>query len=210
MRLYLARHGETESNNKKIIQGQADTKLNEVGKQQAKNLARVLKDKKIEKIYSSDLSRARETAEIINGELNVELVLTKKLRELDMGNWEGKSFLELQKIPDFKKWVTAPTTFDDVRGGETLLELRNRIVGFLSEIKNEKEENILIVSHGIALTTFILSILDSPMDNIWKLRVNNASLSIVKYLETFDTWVVEKFNDFNHNIEYFERDVYNF
>jgi broad specificity phosphatase PhoE len=210
MRLYLARHGETESNNKKIIQGQADTQLNSIGKQQAKNLARVLKDKNIEKIYSSDLSRARETAEIINRDLNVELILTKKLRELDMGNWEGKSFIELQKISNFSNWVTAPTTFDSIRGGETLQDLKNRITNFLIEIKKEKEENILVVSHGIALTTFILSILNSSMDNIWRLRVNNASLSIVKYLKTFDTWVVEKFNDFNHNAEYFERDVYNF
>ncbi len=209
MRLFLVRHGETHSNNKKIIQGQADTKLNEIGRKQAKNVARALKDIRFEKIYSSDLSRAKETAEIINTYLGTKLILTPELRELDMGNWEGKSFAQLQQSIDFVKWVKAPTELDSIRGGETLLQLKTRIERFLEKMRHEKG-NVLVVTHGIALTTFILSILNSSMDNIWRVKVNNASISIIKYLDSFGTWSIEKFNDFNHNIEYFERDVYNF
>jgi broad specificity phosphatase PhoE len=209
MKLYLARHGETHSNNKKIIQGQADTELNDVGMQQARNLASILKDENIEKIYSSDLKRAKKTAEIINEQLKVQLITTEMLRELDMGNWEGKPISEIQKIADFEKWMVCPTQLDEIRGGERLIDLKQRIEKFMKDIKNE-EGNILIVTHGIALTTFILNILNASMDNIWKLRVNNASLSIVRYLKDFDSWIIEKFNDYNHNIDYFSRDVYNF
>ncbi len=209
MKLYLVRHGETQSNSQKIIQGQANTNLNDIGRQQARNLASVLKKENITKIYSSDLSRAKETAEIINEQLKVEMTLTSQLRELDMGNWEGKSFLEIQKIPHFEYWMLQPTKLDEVRGGEKLTDLRNRIEDFMQSTKNESG-NILIVTHGIALTTFILSVLNSSMDNIWKVMVNNASLSVIRYLDKFDSWVIEKFNDFNHNIEYFSRDVYNF
>ena len=209
MKLYLVRHGETQSNSEKIIQGQADTNLNNIGRQQARNLASVLKKENITKIYSSDLSRAKETAEIINEQLKVEMFLTSQLRELDMGNWEGKSFLEIQKTPHFEYWMLKPTKLDEVRGGEKLIDLRNRIEKFMLNVKNENG-NILVVTHGIALTTFILSVLNSSMDNIWKVMVNNASLSVIRYLDKFDSWVIEKFNDFNHNIEYFSRDVYNF
>ena len=209
MRVYLVRHGETHSNNKRIIQGQANTELNDIGIQQAKNLASILKDKKIKKIYSSDLKRAKKTAEIINEQLKVQLITTELLRELDMGNWEGKPISEIQKITDFEKWMVYPTQLDETRGGERLIDLRYRIEKFMNSVKNE-EDDVLIVTHGIALTTFILSILNASMDNIWKLRVNNASLSIIRYLKDFDSWIIEKFNDYNHNIEYFSRDVYNF
>ena len=87
--IYFVRHGQTNWNIEHKIQGQSDIPLNEMGKKQAELIAPQLKDLKIERIISSDLSRALETAQIINTHLKLQITLDTRLREFKYGQIEG-------------------------------------------------------------------------------------------------------------------------
>jgi len=106
MSIYIVRHGETDWNREGIYQGHTDTPLNEDGRKTAERLGHTLSKIKISCIYSSDLLRARETAEIINRFLNVPVCYTQDLRELNFGDWTGISIWEMEeKDPElFRRW----------------------------------------------------------------------------------------------------------
>lgn len=98
MRLYLIRHGQTDWNLAHRIQGRKDIPLNETGRQQARLLAEGMKNRPAEKIFTSQMLRARETAEILANSQNVSLYLVKGLEEINYGEWEGMTWEEIQKI----------------------------------------------------------------------------------------------------------------
>ena len=87
--IYLIRHGQTNWNAERKIQGQTDIPLNQIGQQQAKDVSEEISKLKIDKIFSSDLLRARETAEIINEKIGAKIEYDKRLREVNYGNYEG-------------------------------------------------------------------------------------------------------------------------
>ena len=87
--IYLIRHGQTDWNLEKKTQGHTDISLNENGKEQAKLVSRIISNYKIDKIYSSDLLRAKETAEIINENFGLNIILDNRLREINYGDLEG-------------------------------------------------------------------------------------------------------------------------
>jgi broad specificity phosphatase PhoE len=92
--LLLVRHGETDWNAERRWQGHADVPLNERGRDQAERLAEELENARVDAVYSSDLSRARETAEIVGARLGVPVVLDPALREIDVGSREGLTWPE--------------------------------------------------------------------------------------------------------------------
>ena len=96
--IYLVRHGETEWNEKKLIQGHSDIPLNKKGEIQAKQLGEKLKDIHFEAVFSSDLVRAKRTAEIMVLEKKLAVITTKALRERLFGRYEGKQVTELRRI----------------------------------------------------------------------------------------------------------------
>jgi len=96
--LLLVRHGETDWNADGRLQGQTDRPLSDFGRRQARQLADELAGEELEAIYASDLSRARETAEIIGDRLGLATVLDPDLREKDWGTWEGLSAVERDRV----------------------------------------------------------------------------------------------------------------
>ncbi len=141
MIIYFVRHGETEWNKKKILQGHKDSPLTLKGKKNAENLGKTLEKKKIEVIYTSDLGRCVQTAEIINKYLKTKLVKTPKLRERDFGSLNGKLNKEVEKMLDlFNPNEKAPD-------GESFNQLKNRVINFLKLLKKKKLERVLIVAH---------------------------------------------------------------
>ena len=91
MRIYLVRHGQTNDNIKNIMQGWKDTPLNDQGRLQANALVSFFREESIDIVYSSDLSRALETAQIIADAIHKEVYIDKQLREMYLGSWEGHS-----------------------------------------------------------------------------------------------------------------------
>ena len=157
--LYAIRHGETDLNAKGIIQGcKIDIGLNDKGILQAKSVAKELVDKNIGKIYSSNMKRAKQTSNIVNELLSVEIFYSALLRETDYGVLQGKSIKEVQEIEEYKNiFERADAGDNDISfpEGESRNQVAKRFLKFLSSIKDEKDKNILIVSHGALLRSVV-------------------------------------------------------
>jgi broad specificity phosphatase PhoE len=136
--LLLARHGETDWNLERRYQGWADPPLNETGRKQARLLAEQLRERPFDAVYSSDLRRAHETAEIVAEPHGVPVVADEGLREIDVGPLSGLTWLEVRE-----RWG------DDRPYGESRDEHHARVRGALEEIaRRHRGERILIVTHG--------------------------------------------------------------
>ena len=133
--LLLVRHGETDWNADGRLQGQTDRPLSDFGRRQARRLAEELGDEQLEAIYSSDLSRARETAEIVGGRIGLPVVLDPELREKNWGTWEGLTAVERDRV----EFV-----------GETTEEHQERILRALRRIaeRHPGDGRVLVVTHG--------------------------------------------------------------
>jgi broad specificity phosphatase PhoE len=133
--LLLVRHGETDWNADGRLQGQTDRPLSDYGRSQARRLANELADDELEAIYSSDLARARETAEIVGERLGLPVLLDPDLREKDWGTWEGLTAVERDRV----EFVGESTEAHQQR---TLRALRR-----ISEL-HRGDGRVLVVTHG--------------------------------------------------------------
>jgi probable phosphoglycerate mutase len=150
--LILARHGETDWNREGRWQGHADAPLNERGREQAQALADELAGDEIAAIYTSDLSRARETAAIVAAQLGLDapIEVDARLREVDIGGWSGLTTAEIEtRFPeDVARWQAGDPahTFD---GGESYALMGRRVVEAVDEIAaRHPGEQVLVVLHG--------------------------------------------------------------
>ncbi|MFB9775657.1 histidine phosphatase family protein [Brevibacterium otitidis] len=152
--LYFVRHGETDFNREGRFQGHADIPLNALGREQAAAVAAELAGHDIRMVVSSDLSRARETADAIAGRLGVEVQENPLLRELSVGEWESKTRDEIREI--WPELLAAWLGGQDMRppGGESRSESANRVVqairALVAEI-GDFDGAIAIVAHGAVL-----------------------------------------------------------
>ena len=182
--LYLTRHGETIWNRLGKTQGVKDIDLTDEGRIQAKKLGMLLRqNNNIETIYCSDLSRARETAEIIGKEISQKPIVSPLLREISFGCWEGLSTQEIEKqFPgQLVRWRNELTFAPE--GGESLLSVNDRIASFINMIKEKHErngDNILIVSHAATTKIMILSLIGIPLSLLTHFKISQASLSLLK------------------------------
>jgi broad specificity phosphatase PhoE len=182
----LVRHGETEWNQIRRIQGgNSDTELNKRGKQQAESVASHLKQEPIQAVYSSPLKRALDTAKAIARHHQLEVKTDPSLREIDAGELEGLAVtdvgkrldellvLESQGEPIFKSY-----------GGESLAELQQRSWGTIQQLVSQhSDEVIVVVSHYFAILAIICSGLNLPLSQIGRLRLVPASISTIVFDE---------------------------
>jgi len=161
--IYLVRHGRTDWNDKKLVQGHTDIPLNLEGQTSARALAAELKSIKFDRIYASDLLRAKETAEIIALEHQLVVETTKALRERNFGNIEGKShsvFPEMDKLLDSLDYKTRYSyKFDTNMEMENDEEIMNRFVPFLREIAVANPgKTVLVATHGGPMWVFLVKL----------------------------------------------------
>lgn len=184
-KILLIRHGESEANRKNIFAGHIDPDLQDTGVLQAKLTAQYIKENyRVDKIYSSDLKRAYNTAKQLAELIDLEIITDKGLREIAAGEWEGVVFDDLIKIypDDFKKWM------DDIgnagcTGGETVKELTERVFSTVEKIARENDgHTVAIASHATPIRTIITmikyGIIDRMNDVEW---VSNASVTELEY-----------------------------
>jgi probable phosphoglycerate mutase len=149
-RIIAIRHGETAWNVDTRIQGQLDIGLNETGRQQARRVARALTGEPIQAIYSSDLSRAWDTARSIAGATGQTLQAHAGLRERGFGVFQGKTYAEIEAAwPDqARRWRKRDPQWAP-EGGESLLDVRERITRTAAELAaRHLGEQIVLVAHG--------------------------------------------------------------
>ena len=149
-RIIAIRHGETLWNVDTRIQGQLDIPLNPVGHGQARRLANALKDEPITAVYSSDLTRASQTAQYLASELGMQVTPEPALRERSFGDFEGKTFAEIEALLPVQatRWRKRDPQFAPA-GGESLLDLTSRVVETASRLAaRHPGELIALVGHG--------------------------------------------------------------
>jgi 2,3-bisphosphoglycerate-dependent phosphoglycerate mutase len=157
--LYLVRHGETGWNARKLIQGTTNVPLNKKGEEQAKALGRKLSDVVFNAVYSSDLIRAKRTAEIITLEKKLAIVTTKALRERYYSGFEGKSYTKYYKeiIELLKAYRSAKIDKKNLKGVETDDDMMGRLIPFLRELSvGYIGKTVLLLSHGGIMRTFLI------------------------------------------------------
>jgi broad specificity phosphatase PhoE len=145
--LLLARHGETDWNRDGRWQGHSDTPLNELGRVQARELAESLDG--IDAVYSSDLARARETAEIVAARLGLEVQADERLRERSFGAWEGLTMEEIERSFEeaHGRWRSGEGHGAD--DAEAFDAFAARVGSFLDDVlRRHPEETVLVIGHG--------------------------------------------------------------
>ncbi|NLY78249.1 MAG: histidine phosphatase family protein [Tissierellia bacterium] len=197
-KIYLVRHGESEWNKLKKIQGQQNIPLTEKGIEQAKLVGKRLVDEGIEKIYSSDLKRAYDTAKIVGDMLKIDVIPTKGLREINFGIWEGLTddILKSKFNKEQELWLKEPEKLK-IEGAESISELQARAMQEINTIISDNNvNNILIVSHSATLKTIILGLLGINICHFKNLSLKNVSLSIIEFKQ--HNRVLSLLNDTNH------------
>jgi len=175
-RFCLIRHGQTDWNLAGRYQGQSDVPLNEAGRDQAYELAYQLQSQSFKAIYSSDLKRANETAEIIATSLHLPVMLEPRLREINQGEWEGQ-LVDAIKVRYAELWQLRTVNPSNVcpPGGETVGEVAKRVVEALDDIARAcPNTNVLIVTHGFALATIICKVYAIPLGQAYHVIPDNA------------------------------------
>lgn len=198
MKLFLTRHGQTDWNIARRYQGHSDTALNQIGIHQAEQLAKRLSTETIHAIYSSDLTRAANTAKAIAAFHQLEVHTDTCWRELSFGDWEGMTYEEMSAhSPDlFDAWMKDSLNVS-TPNGETLTQLAERVTAAFHALKkNHKDQTVLVVSHSGALQTLIAFTLGVDLSRYWQFRVSQASLSEMTVYE--NSVVLNLFNDVSH------------
>ena len=198
LRLLLVRHGETDWNKSLRYQGQTDTPLNVTGMRQAQCISQRLEKEPILAVYSSDLKRAVQTAEAIATKLNVAVITSPDLRELDFGEFEGLTFGEIQqRYPDSHRRWTSQIVDVPPPGGESLKQLARRVARLVTRIKREHPEGtVAVVGHGGSIRAMVCILLEIDLKHWWQIRTDSTSLTI------FDVYpegaVLSLLNDTSH------------
>ena len=178
-RLYLIRHGETDSNKSYRFQGQTDIELNAKGRVQAQLLAEHFKDIKLDKIYCSSLLRARQTAEPVAQTHGLAIETVDDIKEIAFGEWEGMTFDEINaKWPGEIDAFFKNPALCHVPGGENFTAVAARVEPFFKRCLAEMDDkDIAIVSHGGIIRVLLCLFLDVDLNNIWNFSVGNCSTS---------------------------------
>lgn len=180
--IILARHGETQWNAENIFRGRADIGLNDTGLKQAELLAEYLSSLKVEAIYSSPLKRARETAQAIARYHHIGVEITPALMDMNFGEWEGMSRLEVkEKYAElYAQWVETPEKAK-MPSGEGLDGVTERAVRLVKNVVAWHQGMVVLVSHRVVNKVLICALLGLDNSHFWNVRQDTGAVSIFAY-----------------------------
>ncbi len=173
MNLFLVRHGETESNRRGLALGRADAPLNENGRRQALQLAAALSQEALLAVYASPLARTAETAKPIASAHDLTVQLEPGFIEMDVGEVEGLTFVELrERYPDLlETWADARGPRTAMPGGERLLDVQRRAVAALrSVVKRHPDGSVCVVTHNFVILSLLADVLAIDLAAFRRLR----------------------------------------
>lgn len=179
MRLIIIRHGESEGNIKRIIQGAIDYPLTTSGKTQAENVAQWVQTQDVDAIYTSPASRAHETAIIIGHITGIPIIADERLRPINLGMLEG---LPMEGLEPDKN-----TVWQDIKrmkethahGGESVGDVVKRAESFLHELTREPSENVVcVVTHNMTKRALVKVLLNISLEESAALRFPNTAVSV--------------------------------
>ena len=182
-RIYLVRHGQVEGFEEKRYNGQVNVPLTTVGEQQSQRICDFLSNVIINAVYSSDLDRSRYCAELIAAGHGLKNVADPGLRELHIGDWEGRTWAELQEAyPDDWRARLENLVNYKVPGGESLQDAADRIRPRVrSAIESHQGKTIVIVAHGGVNRIVLLDAMDAPLEQAFSIEQDYGCVNIIDY-----------------------------
>lgn len=193
MRLYIVRHGQTEWNAEKRLQGWKNSNLTREGIVNAERLSRRLGDIDFDYIYSSPQQRALDTADIIRGNKNTEITILDGLKEIGFGAWEGMPIDSINKKykDEFDTYLNRPHLYKPI-DGESFEDIFKRAEKSLENIISRGGEDILIVSHGVTIKVLTSIIKKIPLEEIYNIPIHlGTALNICEVKEDNIRFAVE-------------------
>ncbi len=180
-RVYLIRHGQVVNHHEYRYNGHSDVDITPTGVLQMNRLADFLSTHPIEAMYSSDLQRAVKGARIISKVLGIEPVKVHALRELHLGRWEGLTREEAsERFPEEAGFRFKDLATDKVKGGESLLDLRERVLPALKEIlERHRGKKLCIVAHGGVNRVILAEAMGLPIENFFRIEQDYGCLNII-------------------------------
>jgi broad specificity phosphatase PhoE len=175
--LVLIRHGQTDWNIEGRWQGQADPPLNERGREQARRVAQYQSKFGFAALYSSDLRRALETAQIIGAEMGLTVVGESRLREVNLGQWQGMLSADIQaQYPDgFRLWHESPLAVQPP-GGEDIPALMTRVLEAINDIiERHPKQRIGVVSHELPIAIVLCRSAGLGLDHLRSMIPQNGA-----------------------------------
>ena len=199
MTFYFVRHGETEWNVKKKIQGKTDIPLNERGRKQAECLAKELKAKyekeefHVVRAYTSPQLRAADTAQTVANALGIECIALEELREMDLGEWEGSDWdtIKVTYGETYYYW-NEHRRYTHTPGGENYDEVLARTLNALEEILARETEDVLVVSHSAVLMALRCYLENLPFEEMVK-RFKTKNTEVVEITEEAVREAIERY-----------------
>lgn len=183
MRIYFTRHGQTEWNVMRKLQGWNNSPLTDKGIQLAERLSHRLRDVDFDYIYSSNQKRALDTAEIIRANKEMDIIAMDELKEIGFGFWEG---MEIEKIQEkygleYDTYINRPHLYEPL-DGESLSDVYRRVENALDKILSAKGDNVLIVSHGVTIKVLTAIIKGIPLEDLYKIPIQiGTALNMCQY-----------------------------
>ena len=197
MQVFLVRHGATDWNLQGRCQGATDLELNEAGIRQAQQIAALLKNETIHGIYSSNLKRARQTAQFFSFHHQLPVHIETDVRELDHGELEGLTFTEIKENYSqfIQQWRTEPAEIQ-VPGGERLADVARRAWNGLNRIvqRHAAEETVVVVSHNFPILGIICRITGTHLNNYRTFHLDPCGVTRLNHNRN-DHWEVTSINN---------------
>ncbi|OGO47109.1 MAG: hypothetical protein A2W34_03185 [Chloroflexi bacterium RBG_16_64_32] len=182
MRLFLVRHGETESNRRGLALGRDDVPLNERGLWQAERLGRALAPEPLAAVYSSPLRRTLDTARAVASPHGVDVQTEERLVEMDIGEADGLTFEEVRsRFPGLlEAWVSDKGPTQAMPGGERLLDVQERAWSAIADLAaRHNEETVAAVTHNFVILTLLVRVLGLDLVQFRRLRHSVGAVSVL-------------------------------
>ncbi len=198
-RIFLVRHGETVWNRAATYAGSTDLDLNETGIRQAALVADRLSEQKIGAVYSSGLTRARQTAEVIAERFGLTVTQVPELNELDYGEWEGipEADVPVRYQELFEAWRANPSEVP-TPAGESLAELRDRAYPAFMRIADEnRHQDIVIVAHKSTNRVLLCCLMEMDINLYRQIGQGNVAINVLN-LRDDGRMIVEQVNESCH------------
>ncbi len=196
MLIHLVRHASTEWNEKRLWQGRKDLPLSDRGREEARSLAFRFVSRPIDRIYSSPLKRALETAKEISLPHNLEIEVLEDLKEADFSRWEGRPGDEVKReeAEIYEMWATDPNI--QIDGIEPVSRVHDRALRSLNYILENGGDEVVVVTHAMVLRAMVCHVLKAPIESFREFLLANASVTTVTFN---DSWLrLISLNDTSH------------
>ena len=176
MKIWVTRHGQTDLNAQKLMQGRSDIPLNETGRGQAAKAHKKIGDVVFDAVYASPLDRAIETASIVGGVDRSEIITDERIIETDFGKYEKRPY-SCMGIGMSLYWAM-PEVFPAPKTVESTDTMIKRVRSFFQELEKKDYENVLVVCHGGIIRVIRGYLEDEPRGYIWRPRPKNCEIRV--------------------------------